>query len=1238
MEDFEILPKRRKLDSLVEQTNGYNVKNATTSDNANNVQKTKSLNKIEHHKEIKWNFKLVRPEVLKCCRRIVEGLNGGGPAGKRSNEYGAAETQQNGLIPSREKEKECAFAPKRKLEPECVKQSEDKETTPASGALPTKCSAVVTIPRENSGSSKEKSSGYTVKNQAPTQQHLLERLIPSSLSKEKVREEIRKIMKEHTREAMDRAESLKSRISTLENENRWLQHKVTILYSALKKALARRKEKKGLQTAANKTQVKPNEAGCLETLLQPQPVPEAAIQEKAKDGAFQAFQKTIATANSDSLRSGSETLDNTSVKGTPSSAARFGHQIRAPHNTTTPSVEKKITNSQTTRSVGTGSQSPNVSLGNEETPSYVHLPNHFPTLSNTPQAFGSSKKTNLFNGNYSSASDTQHKVTTLSSNGNTSKVTPSPVSLLCQVLDEILATSSNDFPDQFTLNKQCGPEAPKVSKTFHEPLPRSAIEIPLPGTIPDGSEGFLHKQSSPPVKRKIPMNANTLSEKPHQGDTKTLLDQHGAKHLSPITPDQRASETESKHRVFLGNSSNLKTDGQKKTSPLINDEMSHFKCHTETHLPDSHLQSNVFLPAASSSPVSSISQLVKSIPVTSSGSPSVLGISGQSVSLLDGIDMLAQAAGLGNTTAEPILRPERSSKTHTPSLGRTTPDESIKIHNQDLSQESLKNDAVGKVNTSDKITPEAYCTKSQSIPLPEIFISLPDEPQKHKLALKQDVSTNGSLKVDYTSVLSKHVDGHHNWVKAKEKQFDKKELLKPHTNVKDLPFQQEERPTSRTQEDNSALVTKGFSNCDPRLAAASPNKIQTVTYHAKPEEGHNLPSTPRFYNNRDSQDHTLRQPETSTYVRTHVVSKPRYLPYPPIRPKVQQTPFIPVSSNIQYVPKMNDRQSPKAGMPRLIPPLNANAQSSRNSQCSLSPRWLQVEEKSAKRSNEELLYQLPRLSGSPNHETSPSKVRLTSSSSANTNTSPSYNKESLLLQLLPSDRATYIPHYSASKNCGGSSRATQGFSNVQTMNAVNLPSMSSETSKRYVYLPPKRLVQNSMQNPRESPICSSGQTESGGIDLPGKPPLSVGESHRERSSQTRACSSSSVSLHTNSALTPQIELSYSCQQYLTQLRKSPLPFTHENSIYTTAKLIPQSESRAIDRNNNSRQTSYSSTKRQARQQEGYDTKQVNPQAPSTQSKKESSYLSQHQRPSRVLYHHKKIHQSATTTTTTTSTS
>lgn len=43
---------------------------------------------------------------------------------------------------------------------------------------------------------------------------------------------------------MDRAESLKSRISTLESENRWLKHKVTILYNALRKELTHRKQNK----------------------------------------------------------------------------------------------------------------------------------------------------------------------------------------------------------------------------------------------------------------------------------------------------------------------------------------------------------------------------------------------------------------------------------------------------------------------------------------------------------------------------------------------------------------------------------------------------------------------------------------------------------------------------------------------------------------------------------------------------------------------------------------------------------------------------------------------------------------------------------------------------------------------------------------------------------------------------------------------------------------------------------
>ena len=56
---------------------------------------------------------------------------------------------------------------------------------------------------------------------------------------------------------MDKAENLKSRISTLESENRWLKHKVTLLYGALREQLTRRKQNKvsGLLTVCFKTSV-----------------------------------------------------------------------------------------------------------------------------------------------------------------------------------------------------------------------------------------------------------------------------------------------------------------------------------------------------------------------------------------------------------------------------------------------------------------------------------------------------------------------------------------------------------------------------------------------------------------------------------------------------------------------------------------------------------------------------------------------------------------------------------------------------------------------------------------------------------------------------------------------------------------------------------------------------------------------------------------------------------------------
>lgn len=129
---------------------GHNVVNTSTLDNGSKAQETKRENKTNHHKEIKWNFKLVRPEVLKCCRRIVEGLNGTEQAGKRiDHQNGTVHLHQNGLTTSREKEQECTLAQKRKLNQKYIKQNVDKETSAAVCPLPANCSAITTISRQN---------------------------------------------------------------------------------------------------------------------------------------------------------------------------------------------------------------------------------------------------------------------------------------------------------------------------------------------------------------------------------------------------------------------------------------------------------------------------------------------------------------------------------------------------------------------------------------------------------------------------------------------------------------------------------------------------------------------------------------------------------------------------------------------------------------------------------------------------------------------------------------------------------------------------------------------------------------------------------------------------------------------------------------------------------------------------------------------------------------------------------
>lgn len=733
--------------------------------------------------------------------------------------------------------------------------------------------------------------------------------------------------------------------------------------------------------------------------------------------------------------------------------------------------------------------------------------------------------------------------------------------------------------------------------------------------------------SSSPLKQKIPTSVlNTHNEKTSQWDKKRLLDQDNTELLSPITPDRKPSKTESKQKELLGNTFHVEMNGQKRTSPPINDGTSHYKSSTDTPFSDSQVQS--VLSAASSSPSSFISQPAQMVHVTSSGCPSLLGnsisITGQSVGLLNGISMLAQAAGLGNTTTEPILCPVKSSTNQTLPLDRTIPTETIKIHKPYLTQQSLH--AVYKDNSPLQIPPctsEPSSSQFQAHHLPRSFIPVP-EPQQHKIIYRQHLSTNGSIKSNRTNMFSRHVGEHQSSLAVDEKKLDTTIFLKPHRNVNNPALQNKERPIY-----NSLLATRSFSKSDPCLAAVSPNKYQMMPYRAKPEESHQLLSLPRFYNDRECQEHTTRQSQSSTWSANYVLAKPRYLPYPTIGANVQQVPVIPARSNIQYIPKMNERLSPKSrGASQQTLPLNAGAQSF---QCSLLPRRPQIEEKSAvKSSNEELLFQPPRFSCSP--ETSSSKARLTAPGSARTNTSSlTYDKEGLLLQLLQSGRAPCISHYSSTTNRDGPSRVTQ---DVQTTNAFKLRSRSSETSKRYVYLQPQNHVQNNTRNPKESSICNGGKTQTESVALPGKS-SSVGESHKEVGCwQTPVRSLNSASFHTNGALNPQIELSFSCQQYLTQLRKSPeaRPFGHQNSIYSTARLPSQTEPGAIERNNSLQQSlqipfPYSLMKQQAKcqQQDGCNAQQqINPRVLIPQSKKDNNILPQHQRPHRLLYHHKKI--------------
>ena len=588
--------------------------------------------------------------------------------------------------------------------------------------------------------------------------------------------------------------------------------------------------------------------------------------------------------------------------------------------------------------------------------------------------------------------------------------------------------------------------------------------------------------------------------------------------------------------------------------------------------------------------------------------------SGQSVGLVDRVTMPAQATGLGNTTSSQNFCPMKSTSICTPSPRRIASSNDIDVQRPDISQKSVKDDTVTKDNkalykTPDKL--EVSGSKFQPDVLPRSAVSV-TKPHSYKPAHRQNVFNTKPEKGDCTTMILSPINKHQDASVVENKTSDTAMLLPPYKNVIIAAPPRNEGLLPLSEKNASGQVTESFSNHNLALSTGIyPNKVQAMLSSTKQDNVHNLLSSVRFYNDRECEEHTRRPSQSSTSIPYHVPAKPRYLPYPAIRTKpVQQVPLM--GSNVRFVPKVTERQTQKPHCNTQS--LNGKIQFA-SKQCSLLPKGQQIE--TTKSNSKKLLSEPARLSCSP--ETSSSKVKFTNNCAVKTKTSPSYNKERLLLELLQSNRTPFIPQHVSRTCSNGSSSVKQDLSSAQSTNAVTLSSQNSETSKRYVHLQPGNPAQDSMSKPKIPSVFDSAKAQTESADLPGKP-SSAGKSDKESSWQTKC------------TIRPQIELSTSCQQYFNQLKKSPEVPTlrHQNSIYSIAKLTPHSERGTINLNESFYGFQFpfpsSSMKRQTTRQQvesGID-QPINRKTLTTQNKKENDSHKQHQKPLRLLYHHKKF--------------
>lgn len=298
-----------------------------------------------------------------------------------------------------------------------------------------------------------------------------------------------------------------------------------------------------------------------------------------------------------------------------------------------------------------------------------------------------------------------------------------------------------------------------------------------------------------------------------------------------------------------------------------------------------------------------------------------------------------------------------------------------------------------------------------------------------------------------------------------------------------------------------------------------------------------------------------------------------------------------MGSNGRFAPPLTELQAPDPHVVAHIPQfLNAEAKFARN-QYFILPMRHQIE--TAKRSSRESDTELARISCLPGN--SSGRDTFTANCLCCTKTHPSYDKERLLLQLLESNRASFIPQRTPRTYNNFPATDKQNLLSTRSGNPVTLSSHNSEIGNRYVNLQPQNHAKNRLKKPARPSLfdISNGKTDS--VVLPGNPPSDV-EGCKARSWGT-TCS-----------FTPQLELSSSCQRYLDQLKNSTgLPtLCQQNTFHLDSTPTPHLEREAINMNESLRAFPFSPpgsliTQKNSQQNETCSEQQVNLKSPNAEN-------------------------------------